>query len=356
MRPSSSGWRSDSTASRRNSVSSSRNSSAVVRERDLARAREDAAAAEQPGGGDGVVGRAERPLAQDAAAARGARPPTQICGGLERLVARELGRIVASRRASIVLPAPGRPDHQQVVAARRRDLEGAARLRLPADVGQVHAVPPGSGSAARRRRRRRLPRAAQVGRRPRRGSRRATTRRPADLRRLGRVARPGTTTPSNPAAAAAIATDSTPGVGEHLALQRELAERTPVALRRAAGTCAVAAATAIAIGRSRPGPSLRRFAGARFTTTRRSGHSSPACSTAGRIRSRPSCTVAPGRPVNDERREPATDERLDGDPVPADADAARSRRRVRTSRRTRTAARTVAERDAGHGTGPDRRR
>src|SRR4029453_1776523 len=48
---------------------------------------------------------------------------------------------------------------------------------------------------------------------------------------------------------------------------------------------------------SRPGPSLRSVPGARFTTTRRSGHSRPALSTAGRIRSRASCTPAPGRPV-----------------------------------------------------------
>src|SRR4029450_11836699 len=44
------------------------------------------------------------------------------------------------------------------------------------------------------------------------------------------------------------------------------------------------------------GPSLRSVPGARFTTTRRSGHSRPALSTAGRIRSRAACTPAPGRP------------------------------------------------------------
>ena len=53
----------------------------------------------------------------------------------------------------------------------------------------------------------------------------------------------------------------------------------------------------MAMGRSSPGPSLRRFTGERFTTTRRSGHSRPELSTAGRTRSRASCTEAPGSPV-----------------------------------------------------------
>ena len=76
----------------------------------------------------------------------------------------------------------------------------------------------------------------------------------------------------------------------------------------------------MATGRSRPGPSLRRFPGDRFTTTRRSGHSSPALSTAGRIRSRASCTARAGQAGQRERREPAPDVRLDDDGMAADPD------------------------------------
>src|SRR5437763_16661776 len=53
----------------------------------------------------------------------------------------------------------------------------------------------------------------------------------------------------------------------------------------------------MAMGRSNPGPSLRRLTGERLTTTRRSGHSSPELSTAGLTLSLASWTVAPGRPV-----------------------------------------------------------
>ena len=53
----------------------------------------------------------------------------------------------------------------------------------------------------------------------------------------------------------------------------------------------------MAMGRSSPGPSLRRLTGDRLTTTRRSGHSRPELSTAGLTRSRASCTDAPGSPV-----------------------------------------------------------
>jgi len=65
---------------------------------------------------------------------------------------------------------------------------------------------------------------------------------------------------------------------------------------------------------------LRSVPGERFTTTRRSGHSKPALSTADRIRSRASCTPAPGSHGQGERRESATDVRLDGDEVAPDAD------------------------------------
>ena len=47
------------------------------------------------------------------------------------------GSSPGSREASIVLPAPGRAEQEEVVAAGRRHLEGEAPDRLPADVGEV---------------------------------------------------------------------------------------------------------------------------------------------------------------------------------------------------------------------------
>jgi hypothetical protein len=44
------------------------------------------------------------------------------------------------RRASIVLPLPGGPIHQDVVPAGRRDLEGALGGRLPFHLGEVDVV------------------------------------------------------------------------------------------------------------------------------------------------------------------------------------------------------------------------
>ena len=51
------------------------------------------------------------------------------------------GRIEGSRLASIDLPAPGRPDHQHVVAARRGHLERPLRGLLTLDVGKVGEQP-----------------------------------------------------------------------------------------------------------------------------------------------------------------------------------------------------------------------
>ena len=76
---------------------------------------------------------------------------------------------------------------------------------------------------------------------------------------------------------------------------------------------------------------------ARFTTTRRSGHSRPALSTAGRIRSRASCTPAPGRPVRVS----------DGSPRPTCASTARWPR-TPTTVTPLTRPYTVADPSGGH--------
>ena len=59
----------------------------------------------------------------------------------------------------------------------------------------------------------------------------------------------------------------------------------------------LATSRAKAMGRSKPGPSLRRSAGARFTMTRVSGTLRPLWRRAERTRSRDSCTAASARPT-----------------------------------------------------------
>ncbi len=106
----------------------------------------------------------------------------------------------------------------------------------------------------------------------------------------------GTITPCSPRAAAAIDTDSAPGVATR-APSSESSPQTAYRSRRTSGSWRCAVSTPTASGRSRPGPCLRTLAGERLTTTRRAGHSNPARSTAGRIRSRASLIAAPGIPV-----------------------------------------------------------
>ena len=217
---------------------------------------------------------------------------------LERLArASARGRIDGRRRASIVLPGAGRADQQQVVPARRRDLQRPPRLVLPANVGEVDAGACHAGVAADLDRWARatcrggtdttcssarhgddaeavdLRRLDGVGLGDDDG-RRAGLRRPRSRRR----ARPGVGSTSPFSDSSPKNTAPSSGCGRHLR-GGEPARST-------------------AIGRSRPAPSLRRLPGARLTTTRRSGHSSPACSTAGRMRSRASATAAPGSPVS----------------------------------------------------------
>ena len=82
---------------------------AVVGERHLARPGH-VAAADQAGVGDGVVGRAERPGDEQRCLLRQQPGDGIDLGGLEGLVQGQIaGRMVGSRRASMVLPVPGAP-------------------------------------------------------------------------------------------------------------------------------------------------------------------------------------------------------------------------------------------------------
>ncbi len=163
--PSSRGWRSASRLERWNSESSSRNSTPLL------------ARVASPGRGG------EPPPASPAGeivwcGARNGRalirPPAWTPATLWMRVTSIAsarvsgGRIVGRRRASIVLPVPGRALEQQVVPSGRGDLEGEQRRLVTANVGQVRArcalapwaggapgrdgvAPPASTSAAARR-------------------------------------------------------------------------------------------------------------------------------------------------------------------------------------------------------------
>ena len=111
---------------------------AVVREADLAGPRERAAADERrrPRSCDGARGTGARRAAPGPGAA--GRRPSESTSTSSASSKVSGGRIPGTRRASIVLPAPGRPDQQHVVAAGRSDLERAlgeqpdrARRRSP---------------------------------------------------------------------------------------------------------------------------------------------------------------------------------------------------------------------------------
>ena len=291
-RPSSSGWRSASTAVRLNSGSSSRNSTPRC------------ASVISPG-----IGRAP--------------PPTSPCGEIVWCGARN-GRSAAS----LPLPMPatlctwvissassnvgrrqdpgqpprehrlagaGRADHEQVVAARRRDLERALGVRLAADVGEVDRA-----LGARGRRQRRLDRVGlpapveQVGEpRERRHS--------ADGRPLRRAPPRARSSPERAAACSPrrgrpARRRARPGSGG----SRPTATARPPARSRRAPRPARARlprAAPTAIARSKPGPALRTCAGARLTVIRCCGKPSSELSSAARTRSRDSRTARSGRPT-----------------------------------------------------------
>ena len=106
-----------------------------------------------------------------------------------------------------------------------------------------------------------------------------------------------------PALAAASVIARTPGTRAHRAVQRQLPDhrrwRSPPT---AAGPDASSSAAAMA--RSRPGPALRRLAGARLATMRRRGNSKPQLASAARTRSRASRTAASGSPTTEKAGSP----------------------------------------------------
>lgn len=238
------------------------------------------------------------------------------------------GKMVANRRASIVLPAPGAPTNSALCppaaatsSARRacawpRTSERSTVWR-PSPRGTVRA-----GGDGRHVPRKNPTTSASDG---------APTTSMPSTSAASVAFISGTTTPRSPSAAAAIDMESTPGVDTSVPLS-ESSPTNPHRRTPSAGACPVATSTLIATARSSPGPSFRMLPGDRFTTTRRSGHSSLALSTAGRMRSRASWTAAPGSPVNVS----------DGRPRPTCASTTTGRPRTPTTATPMTRPYTVA--------------
>ena len=227
------------------------------------------------------------------------------------------GRIAGRRRASIVLPVPGGPSQEQVVAAGRRDLERAtpARRARATSAGRrpPRAAPgrPAAGVAGGAASRRRPARSADLVQRP--APRRRRSRPPAPPRRRARA---GTTRPSSRLARAPSATASAPRHGADLPAQRQLPEHGAARPARAAGTCPLAASTPTASARSKPGPDLAQVRG------REVGRDPAAAGTrsrsSGARRARARATRAPRRREADDRERGQARAHVD-----LDADAAR---------------------------------
>src|SRR5438445_9507636 len=205
------------------------------------------------------------------------------------------GRIVGSRRASIVFPAPGGPSMMTlwppaaaISSARRAWACPRTSERSPAIGGIVGAGLPAAGSG-------------RIGSRPR------SLRAISDSEPTGWIGTPctspaslafawGTSRPRPPRSRTASAMLRTPGTGRTVPSR----ESSPIVRRPSSapgGIWWVAARSPRAIGRSNAEPSLRVSAGARLTVIRLMGTSYPEFRTAARTRSRASRTPASGSPT-----------------------------------------------------------
>ncbi len=143
-RVSSSGWRIASRASRRNSGSSSRKSAPRCAS-EISPGTGRAPPPTRPGAEIPWCG-ARKGGVWISPAPAGSVPATEWIRVTSIASASERGaRMPGSRRASIVLPAPGGPGQEQVMAARRRDLRGPARDELAAHVREVRRRARGRG-------------------------------------------------------------------------------------------------------------------------------------------------------------------------------------------------------------------
>ena len=235
--------------------------------------------------------------AANGTAERGSAPVEESCHGvelghLERLVARHRRQDRRKPPGEHRLARTGWSDHEDVVSPGGRHLESPAGLPLTSDLGEIDRRPH-VRALARRLGRGRPPSLAGTRPPPRATPlRRSRDRPPARPRPRSTPGRPRLAVPHR---AAAIATDSTPG--SRPARPGATARRRTPILPAPRGHLRGGCEHPHRDRQVEAGAFLAERPGERFTTTRRSGHSRPALSTAGRIRSRASCTPAPGSPV-----------------------------------------------------------
>ncbi len=257
--PSSSGWRSSSSTLRGNSGQLVQEQHAVVRQADLAGPRHARAAADQAGVGNGVVRRAERPLAQQARALRQDAGDAVDLGGLERLLEGQRRQDAGQALGQHGLARARRPDHEHVVHAGGGHLERALGGGLAAHVAEVErdAASGARGRPARGDGRRELLRARPAARPPRPGAARRTRARlpPPRPRRRSPAARPASQMVLRARRRRSEARRAP------AARRRRATVRPPAGARRSWATVPMAPRMPTAIGRSNPAPSLRTLAG-----------------------------------------------------------------------------------------------
>ena len=261
------------------------------------------AAADQAGRADRVVRRAEGPACPERAPPAGRRrwrsapppapPPAPAAAGSRAAGSRPAtSRRRAARSSAGCGRRPPRP--------RARGAGGAGRA------GRRGPAPPLSGSS---RQRQRLPAAggAHSPRRQRRAAgpaRRAGSRRSAATSAASGPFSAGTTIAPAPSCARGLGDRQRAGDRPDRAVERQLADHRRRAQSAFHSSWPEAVSSALAIARSIPGPALRRLAGARLATIRRSGNSKPQLASAARTRSRASRTAASGRPTTEKAGRP----------------------------------------------------
>ena len=220
--PSSSGWRSDSSAGRLNSESSSRKRMpwwASVASPGCG----DGPPPTRPGRRDRVVRRAKRALAHELVADVAPGDAVDARHG-DRLVARERRQDRGHPPREHRLAGSRRTREQEVVSARGGDRQRADRLRVTADVGQIGLAAAGRRSGDRRR---------QLGRRRAAQNRRHLVQvrhaghlEPVDERRLARALARNDEA-GDPGVARALGDAQHAAAVAQLAAERQLAEHRP---------------------------------------------------------------------------------------------------------------------------------
>ncbi len=263
---------------------------ALMRQADLAGPGAQAAA-DQGRQRGGMVRVAERPLAQQPAAAQPAGDRLDHAE-FQRLGRFERRQDAGQPRRQHRLAGAGRPDHQQVVPAGRGDFERPLGALLALYILQVE---PGGA----RRRQLRLGRRQELGALEMVDDRQQVRRRDdLDLAGPGRLA-----AAFGRADDAAVARRRGERRQQHAGHRRSAIRPAPVRRARYSRRARPAAAppsrraAPSAIGRSKWLPSFSTSAGARLAVMRRAGSARPSADSAARTRSRNSATALSGSPT-----------------------------------------------------------